>query len=167
MLNPSDIKFRSYADRPATPLGEETGLTSTPVSERPSPGATPRPQQTTDPYRYQPAMMYSRPELTALRRHSSNYAQAQAAAFSGFTPITSDEKHPTREEEQRPGAPPRSYSFSSEDLKRSNYEYLLKDESKQDDSDDKKGPLSPGVGNSEAKGRDFRSTSTSEAIEEK
>jgi len=160
MLNPNDLKGRTYADRPATPLGEATGLTSTPVSERPSPKTTPYPPQITNPYHYQPAMTASRPELTALRRNSSNYAKA-CAALGGFTALASEEEHPSKQEPHVPRPPQRSYSFSAEDLKRSKYEYLLRDEHKEEHEEDEKGPLrSPGIGNSEVKGRDFGFSST-------
>jgi|SRR5271156_2712658 len=156
MLNPSDHKGRTYADRPVTPLGEASGLTSTPVSEQPSRKNTPYPPQITNPYQYQPAMAASRPELAAQRRNSSNYAKA-CAEVGGFTPLTAEEEEPpTEEPHEMPRAPQRSYSFSAEDLKRSKYEYLLKDEHKGEHREDRKGPLrSPGIGNSEVKGRDF------------
>jgi hypothetical protein len=160
MLNPSDLKGKTYADRPTTPLGETTGLTSTPVSERPSPKSTPHPLQITNPYHYQPAMQASRPELTAQRRNSSNYAKA-CAALAGFTPLTSEQEELSTEEPQMPRPPQRSYSFSAEDLKRSKYEYLMKDEDKDEHPEEGKGPLrSPGIGNSEVKGRDFGFSST-------
>jgi hypothetical protein len=154
MLSPQ-TQTKSYADRPATPLGEATGLTSTPVSEHPSRKNTPPPG---NPYHYQPAITSSRPEIAKLRRSSTNYIQAsssriQAEATSpgavgdgGVSGVSSVGE---------PGSPRssgRSYSFSSEDLKRSKYQHLMMEK----DHEEGKEPLkSPGIGNSEAKGRDF------------
>src|SRR5204863_5500669 len=120
MLNPSNPKRKTYADRPATPLGEETGLTSTPVSEHPTRGNSPRPNAAPNPYHYQPAITSARPELTSLRRNSTNYAQARAEFLTKLTTSSS----PESEESSPSHAPGRSYSFSAEDLKRSKYHHL-------------------------------------------
>jgi hypothetical protein len=158
MLNPSNPKGKTYADRPVTPLGVETGLTSTPVSEHSTRGNTPHPNAAPNPYHYQPAITSTRPELTSLRRHSSNYAQAQAEFLTKLTTPSS----PQSEESPPPRAPGRSYSFSAEDLKRSKHHHLMMDDDQQDaeaekDEDGKqKQPLkSPGIGNSEFKGREY------------
>jgi len=75
--------------------------------------------------------------------------------------MTSEEDHSSKQESHVPRPPQRSYSFSAEDLKRSKYEYLLRDEHKEEHEEDGKGPLrSPGIGNSEVKGRDFGFSST-------
>lgn len=157
MLNPSNPKGKTYADRPATPLGEETGITSTPVSEQPTRGNTPRPNAAPNPYHYQPAITSTRPELTSLRRHSSNYAQAQAESLAKLTTPSS----PQSEESSPPHAPGRSYSFSAEDLKRSRHHHLMDGgqknvEAEGDEEGNQKQPLkSPGIGNSEVKGREY------------
>ena len=162
MLNPSNLKGKSYADRPATPLGEETGLTSTPVSEHPTRGNTPRPLgPAPNPYHYQPAIASTRPELTSLRRNSSNYAQAHAESLTKLTPAEGPGSGGD-EAGSPPRATRRSYSFSAEDLKRSKYHHLMKDEKQeQQDKEEKEDdwqehPLkSPGIGNSEVKGREY------------
>jgi len=168
-LNPAALKgATTYADRPLTPLGEATGITSTPVSEAPSRGDSPRPDPAPNPYHYQPAITSTRPELTALRRNSTNYAQARAQSrlklsaqpeptatspFASYGADDSGSPHPV---------PRRSYSFSAEDLKRSSYEHLFSSHSdrKPKKEEDGKTPQSPGVGNSELKGREFGFTST-------
>jgi hypothetical protein len=165
MSNLANLKGKTYADRPATPLGEETGITSTPVSEHPSRGNTPRP---VNPYHYQPAISSSRPELTALRRNSSNYAQAHAESLAKLASVSP--KKPTDADASAsspPRAPGRSYSFSKEDHKRSAYTQLMEDDKKKEEGQEgdeegaRKGPLkSPGIGNSEVKGREFGFTST-------
>jgi hypothetical protein len=162
MLNPSNPKGKTYADRPVTPLGEETGLTSTPVSEHPTRGNTPRLNAAPNPYHYQPAITSTRPELTSLRRHSTNYAQAQAESL---TKLTTPPSLPS-EESPSPHAPGRSYSFSAEDLKRSKYHHLLTGDSQQDveveadeEGKQKQPSKSPGIGNSEVKGREYGFTS--------
>src|SRR5271170_6742508 len=105
MLNTSP----TYSDAPITPLGHETGITSTPVSELPSRGSTPRPNpHHPSPYHYQPAIHASRPELVSLHRNSTNYAQAHSES------LKLDQQDS-------------SYSFSPEDLKRSKYHHLMKD----------------------------------------
>lgn len=146
MLNPCNPKGKSYADRPATPLGDTTGITSTPVSEHGAPADNTPPQS--NPYHYQPAQTFTRPDLSTLRRNSSNYAQAQAESLS---------KQP-----EGPASPQRSYSFSVEDHKRSKHQYLMT-EGKMPEFDEEgreKQPLkSPGIGNSEVKGREFGFTS--------
>lgn len=170
MLNPSALKGRTYADRPLTPLGVETGLTSTPVSERPSRGATPRPNAAPNPYHYQPAITSSRPELTARRRSSANYAKAHAESLAkSNSPVTESPvtESPDNDDVTFFPRPGRSYSFSAEDLKRSHHNPLMQDDAakqqdeEEDENDDKeKRPLqSPGVGNSEVKGREFGFTS--------
>ena len=170
MLNPANVKRTAYADRPVTPLGEATGLTSTPVSEHPTRGNTPRPSQPPNPYHYQPAIVSARPELTAVHLTSSNYAKAQAESLSEITSSASPEDTSGGEVQipvsSRPGVSRRSYSFSAEDLKRSKYQHLMKDdvearkEGEDVDEQVKKDPLqSPGVGNSEMKGREFGFTS--------
>ena len=160
MLNPSNLKGKTYADRPVTPLGEETGLTSTPVSEHPTRGNTPRPNPAPNPYHYQPAIASARPELTSLRRNSTNYAQARAE----FLTERASPSSPQSEESSPPHAHGRSYSFSAEDLKRSKYHHLMMDggggqqdvEDEEDEEGKKKQTLkSPGVGNSEVKGREY------------
>ena len=60
-----------YTDRAITPLGKETGLTSTPVSLRPSRANSPK---FVDPYVYQPAAMWTHPE--AVPGPTTNYLQA-------------------------------------------------------------------------------------------
>ena len=163
MLKPSNSKGKTYADRPITPLGEETGLTSTPVSEHPTRGSTPRLNAAPNPYHYQPAITSTHPELTSLRRHSANYAQAQAESLTKLTTPSS----PESEESSPPHAPGRSYSFSAEDLKRSKYHHLMTDgggqqdvEVEADEEAKQKQPLkSPGIGNSEVKGREYGFTS--------
>jgi hypothetical protein len=170
MLNPSASKGTTYADRPMTPLGEATGITSTPVSEAPSRGNTPRPDPAPNPYHYQPAITSYRPELTALRRNSSNYAQAQAESILKLTTtqqessaaVTSPASYGAIQSPSSPHGPRRSYSFSAEDLKRSSYQHLMSA-----DADDKvkekdgKPPLrSPGIGNSELMGHEYGFTST-------
>jgi len=159
---------RTYADRPLTPLGEATGITSTPVSEAPSRGDTPRPDPAPNPYHYQPAITSTRPELAALRRHSTNYAQARAesllksAAHPEATATTPFASYDADDGASPHPVPRRSYSFSAEDLKRSSYEHLMSPESdrKPKKREDGKIPQSPGVGNSELKGREFGFTST-------
>jgi hypothetical protein len=152
----ADRKPRPYAERPTTPLGEETGITSAHVSEYPSASSTPRPPPAAmpDPYHFQPAIASSRPELSALRRNSSNYAQATAENLK-FTSM--DEKG---EEEVRP-VPGRSYSFSAEDLKRSQHEHLVKGQSVPEGQEGQAPHVeTPGVGNSEAKGREYGFSTT-------
>src|SRR2546423_15021027 len=60
-----------YTDRAMTPLGNETGLTSTPVSLRPSRSNSPK---STDPYVYQPAAMWTHPN--AVPGPTANYLEA-------------------------------------------------------------------------------------------
>jgi hypothetical protein len=163
MDNLANLKGKTYADRPATPLGEETGLTSTPVSEHPTRGNTPAPAAP-NPYHYQPAITSTRPELTALRRNSSNYAQAHAESLAKLT-TASPEQSPAADDSgfSPPHAPGRSYSFSPEDHKRSAYHHLMEDRKEQSEHSHHQGktPLkSPGIGNSEVKGREFGFTST-------
>jgi hypothetical protein len=55
-------------------------------------------------------------------------------------------------DESSPRGAGRSYSFSAEDLKRSQYEQLV---SKDGGHEEKKPLKSPGIGNSEVKGRDY------------
>jgi len=164
MDNLAKLKGTTYADRPATPLGEETGLTSTPVSEHPTRENTPGPAAP-NPYHYQPAITSTRPELTALRRNSSNYAQAHAESLAKLT-TASPEQSPETDDpgSSPPHAPGRSYSFSTEDHKRSAYQHLMegrKEKSEHGDgAHEGKGPqMSPGIGNSEVKGREFGFTS--------
>jgi hypothetical protein len=157
MLSPPK-QPKSYADRPATPLGDATGLTSTPVSEQPSRKNTPPPG---NPYHYQPAIASTRPEIAILRRSSSNYIQAcsphiqtevtsPGAGGDGGVGGMSDVS--SVGEPGSPGGSGRSFSFSAEDLKRSKYQHLMKEE---DHEEGKEGVKSPGIGNSEVKGRDF------------
>ena len=168
MLNPAALKgTKTYADRPLTPLGEATGITSTPVSEAPSRRDTPRPDPAPNPYHYQPAITSTRPELTALRRNSSNYAQARAESLLKLTAQQEPEAtSPSASHGMDDGAsfhgPARSYSFSAEDLKRSSYEHLVSPDSdrKSKKGEDGTAPMSPGVGNSKFKGREFGFTST-------
>jgi hypothetical protein len=156
MSNLSSMIFKPYADRPATPLGEATGLTSTPVSEHPSRRSTPPPSaQGTNPYHYQPAIASSRPELAVLRRNSSNYIQASAAEGLKFS-TTDDKDGPSY-------GHGRTKSFSAEDLKRREHEHLMtmgKEGEKEEGEEKMKSPLqSPGIGNSEVMGREFGFTS--------
>jgi hypothetical protein len=72
MLKPYNKK-NSYANRPLTPLGQASGLTSTPVSTAPTRQNSPPP---VDPYKYQPAMTWTHP--SAFPCPSSNYIQASA-----------------------------------------------------------------------------------------
>lgn len=152
MDNIANSKGTTYADRPSTALVEVTGFISTPVSEPPIDGSTARP---TDPmpYHCQSAISFSRPELTAVRLNSSNYARAYAE---------SHEQSPTVED---PGSSPhalgRWHSFSVEDYKRMVYHHLMED-GQEAESGDGEGAKkkSPGIGNSELKGREFAFTST-------
>ena len=73
MLKPNQNK--SYANRPLTPLGDSSGLTSTPVSEVSSRKNSPPPL---DIYMYQPAITWTHPSVVP--NSSSNYAQAVLAA---------------------------------------------------------------------------------------
>jgi hypothetical protein len=79
MLNVPN-KQNTYADRPVTPLGEASGLTSTPVSEHPSRQSSPKPNTTTKPtvnrYQYQPAMAWTHSSAFASACSSSNYSHA-------------------------------------------------------------------------------------------
>ena len=170
MSNPSKPKGNTYADRPATPFGEQTGLTSTSV-----PDPTPTGDASSlapNPYHYQPAIVSTRPELSALRRNSTNYAQAYAEWPQKFTSASSPDEAPAPGQEYSSSphsTSGRSYSFSAEDLKRSKYHHLMTDETKEkregEELDEhglrKEHPKSPGVGNSEMKGREFGFTSTS------
>jgi hypothetical protein len=165
MMSPSNLKGKTYADRPATPLGEETGLTSTPVSEHPTRGNTPRPAPAPNPYHYQPAIASTRPEFTSLRRNSSNYAQAQAEYLSKLA--TSEPPVPDASGDDAsspPRGPGRSYSFSAEDLKRSKYQHLMTDgqdeKNEQPEEEENKDLKSPGIGNSEVKGREYGFTTS-------
>jgi hypothetical protein len=147
MLNPSNPKGKSYADRPATPLGDNTGITSTPVSQHGTPGSNTPPQP--NPYHYQPAQTYTRPDLSVLRRNSSNYAQAHAEALS--------------KQSEGQASPQRTYSFSVQDQKRSRHQHLMTEDKIPgvDEQGREKQPLkSPGIGNSEVKGREFGFTSS-------
>jgi len=168
MLNPSSTKGKTYADRPITPLGEETGITSTPVSEHPTRRNTPHPNLAPNPYHYQPAITSTRPELARLRRSSCNYAEAQAESLSKLKSAATEDPYAVASEESSPPprGPQRSYSFSAEDLKRSTYQHLMKDEEKQEEADEEdedqkkhKALKSPGIGNSELKGREYGFTS--------
>jgi hypothetical protein len=122
MLSPSTIKARGYTERPLTPLGEETGITSAPVSRHPSRASSPLPPvDVPNPYHYQPAVNSSRPEFTVLRRKSSNYAQACGSKFVALagTDRNNGRSHSTSEETEgitHPPRPRRAYSFSAEDL---------------------------------------------------
>ena len=159
--DPTPLKGRPYADRPMTPLGQATGITSTPVSEAPSRGDSSPSDPAPNPYHYQPAITSQRPELTALRRNSSNYAQAHAESLLKMT-AQQGEASPGKDGSSPPG-PGRSYSFSAEDLKRSSYQHLMSHESdrKKKAGEDGTAPLkSPGIGNSQTKGREYGFTST-------
>src|SRR5271170_6148210 len=101
MLNHKS-KVKSYADRPLTPLGEASGLTSTPVSEVPTRTNSPPPMEAPNPYHYQPAIASSRPEFSVFRRNSSNYAQASAHSLSKFTSISPSEETSGESSEPRP-----------------------------------------------------------------
>lgn len=169
MSSPSNPKGNTYADRPATPFGEQTGLTSTSVPEPTSTGGDAS-SLAPNPYHYQPAIVSTRPELTALRRNSTNYAQAYAESLQKFTYVNSPDEAaaPGQEYSSSPrSAGERSYSFSAEDLKRSKYHHLMTDEveeKREREELDEQGlrkeyPKSPGVGNSEMKGREFGFTS--------
>ena len=162
MDNLANLKGKTYADRPATPFGEETGLTSTPVSQHPTRGNTPRPD-VPNPYHYQPAIASTRPELVALRRNSSNYAQAEAESVAKLAAASREQRPPTEDPDSLPPYPSRrSYSFSKEDHKRSAYHHLMDDFKKEDGKDEgaqKETLMSPGVGNSEVRGREFGFTS--------
>src|SRR5579859_2026970 len=69
--------LKSYADRPATPLGTVTGLTSTPCSQHPSRCGTPIAKAKFNPYMYQPAMMWNHPDCYGpYGGSSSNYLSA-------------------------------------------------------------------------------------------
>ena len=153
MSNSTKIKGGTYADRPATPLGESTGITSAPTSEHPSRKNTPPPS--TNPYHYQPAIAATRPELSALRRNSSNYAQAHADSLTKLT-----QSSPEQSEDSPTRSPGRSYSFSVEDHKRSHYHHLMKDDEKGEQDKDRQALKSPGIGNSADHGRHFGFTST-------
>jgi hypothetical protein len=147
------VKGGTYADRPGTPLGESTGITSAPTSEHPSRKSTPPPNP--NPYHYQPAIAATRPELSVLRRNSSNYAQAHAESLTKLTQLSLEQS-----EESRTRNPGRSYSFSAEDLKRSHYHHLLKDDEQGEQDKDRQALKSPGIGNSADHGRHFGFTST-------
>ena len=115
MLSPSNVNRKGYADRPLTPLGEETGITSTPVSRQ----ASPPPAQALNPYHYQPAIYSSLPELGAQRRESSNYARALKVAQMSEPNQNAYQSMPSNEEAKKLINVPRaqrSYSFSAEDL---------------------------------------------------
>jgi hypothetical protein len=78
--------IRPYAARPVTPLGEASGLTSTPVSEYPSRENSPGPEKTAEKenhevnlYQYQPAMTWTHPSAFAAARWTSNYSSTQGA----------------------------------------------------------------------------------------
>ena len=60
-----------YTDRPITPLGLETGLTSAPVSEGPTRSNSPKP---INPYLYQPALRLTHPD--AVSGPTSHYLDA-------------------------------------------------------------------------------------------
>lgn len=151
MSNSAKVKGGTYADRPPTPLGQTTGITSAPTSEHPSRKNTPPP--TSNPYHYQPAIAATRPELSVLRRNSSNYAQAHAESLFKLTQTDQSEESRTR-------SPRRSYSFSHEDHKRSHYHHLMKEDEHAEEEEKARQPLkSPGIGNSEVKGREFGFTS--------
>lgn len=87
MLTPCNPK-KSYENRPQTPLGEYSGLTSSPVSKSSSRQSTPPPS--VDPYKYQPAMTWTHPR--SFSNPSSNYIQAKAA--SNITIILSSPSQP-------------------------------------------------------------------------
>ena len=70
---PTDSKSKAYSERPITPLGENTGLTSTAVSQLPSRKSTPG----VNPYHYQPAVTWTHPG--AYPGKTSNYAEAKLA----------------------------------------------------------------------------------------
>jgi hypothetical protein len=139
-LKSPDLKGKPYSDRAQTPLGEETGLTSKPVSEQTTPRSQTPQQASSNPYHYQPAIDSTHPHLTALRRRSSNYAQAQVESMSKMTSL--------RDEAVR------SFSFSLEDFKRRRSEHLMRDDTA---SKEEKAvsPTSPGIGNSELEGREY------------
>jgi hypothetical protein len=77
----------TYTDRPVTPLGEASGLTSTPVSEYPSRQSSPRTTRTTkptvNPYQYQPAMAWAHPSVFASLCSSSNYSHTVGEGDGG------------------------------------------------------------------------------------
>ena len=162
MLNTGNPEGRGYSERPATPLGEETGITSASPSERATPKEVPRTVAPPGPYHYQPAIASTRPELIALRRNSTNYAQAQAESLR-LTSLSGHESSHDAAATAEPSESARSFSFSTEDLKRARYEDLFKDEHEvavEDETDQdhhakKYPPQSPGVGNSQTEGREY------------
>ena len=122
MLSPKSIKPRGYADRPVTPLGEGSGLTSAPVSQLPSRTSSPKTPDV-DPYRYQPAINSSRPQFTAPDYQSSNYARACFLKFVAGSATASEgrlyrSKSSIDEAAELSHIPRvhRAYSFSAEDL---------------------------------------------------
>lgn len=127
MLKPYN-RENSYANRPLTPLGENSGLTSTPVSEGPTRQNTPPPM---DPYKYQPAMAWT--HACPFPRSSSNYSHAASTSESivkvpSTVPLTSG--NPTLPIRRR-------CSYSAGDIKRHTDEDLksiIKEEKAKDDN---------------------------------
>ena len=93
-----------YTDRAMTPLGNETGLTSTPVSLRPSRSNSPK---STDPYVYQPAAMWTHPN--AVPGPTANYLEAverkraPLGRGSGMKTVEGEVAWRCVTEEERPG----------------------------------------------------------------
>ena len=79
LLNPQNRN--AYADRPATPFGNSTGLTETRTNAKNEPT---HPKE--DRYRYQPAYFWSHP--ADYLRETSNYLKACAARVPTTTPKT-------------------------------------------------------------------------------
>ena len=67
----------AYGNRLTIPVGSSFGFTSTPVSQLPSPQSTPPP---ISPYKYQPSLQWSHPEIEFSLSH--NYLEAVAAKAS-------------------------------------------------------------------------------------
>jgi hypothetical protein len=86
----------TYTDSPSTALVEETGLSSTPVSELPTGGSAARPTPPM-PYHCKSAITFSVPELTSFHLNSSNYAEAYAESLTRLA-AESHEQSPTVED---------------------------------------------------------------------
>lgn len=85
--------IRPYAARPVTPLGEASGLTSTPVSEYPSRENSPGLEKTAEKrnhgvnlYQYQPAMTWTHPSAFAAACWTSNYSNTQGVERESCVP---------------------------------------------------------------------------------
>lgn len=102
---PTNSKSKTYSERPKTPLGEDTGLTSTTVSQQPSRKSTP---PGVNPYQYQPAITWTHPGVYPGK--TSNYAEAilaqELAGLSSTSELvvngtTEVRKEDSKEEESR------------------------------------------------------------------